>query len=393
MDKQTVLNMVEMVKSGITDSIPNIDGDINWEFIYQVAQMHNVVPLLYSAIVNSGKKLPPETEQKFFEKTCIAVSVCAKQRAELEKLFGLFEASHIDYMPLKGTVIRDIYPKQEFRMMGDADILIREGQYKKIKQILENEGFLFVKDTQNEHTWKKGALCLELHKYLISPYHTDYFEFFGDGWQFAIREDDASCRYIMKTEDFYAYLIVHFAKHYRRAGIGIRHITDIWVYIVKNPDMDMQYVTSQLSKIKLEVFHKNLLKTVDVWFKDGKPDEITDLITRKILSSGTFGTSASVSKSDALKEQKAQGKKIGRMKKLIYTIFPSFSMMRSMFPILEKIPVLLPILWIYRIAKRMFCNLDYVKKQLENIKSLTDENLSKYEQELKAVGLDFSFKE
>lgn len=36
-----------------------------------------------------------------------------------------FDAGGIDYMPLKGSILKDLYPRHEMRMMGDADILIR----------------------------------------------------------------------------------------------------------------------------------------------------------------------------------------------------------------------------------------------------------------------------
>ena len=35
----------------------------------------------------------------------------------------------IDYMPLKGACLKLIYPQPELRLMGDADILIKNGRF------------------------------------------------------------------------------------------------------------------------------------------------------------------------------------------------------------------------------------------------------------------------
>ena len=80
---------------------------------------------------------------------------------------------------IKKNVMKDIYPKQEMRSMGDADILIRAEQYDKIVPILKNNGFTFVKESSNELCWEKLPFYIELHRYLVSPSHKDYFKVYS----------------------------------------------------------------------------------------------------------------------------------------------------------------------------------------------------------------------
>ncbi len=393
MDDKTVLNIISLVKSGITGEKQKLTGEADWEYIYKVAMLHNAVPLLYYGIKNSDITMPPEVEQKFFVKVCQLISICESQEAELRDLYKLFEKNGIDYMPLKGAVIRRIYPKPELRMMSDADILIRKEQYRAIEPMLRGIGFSFAYESHNEYVWEKRFLYLELHRYLLSPDHSDYFRHFGDGWRLAKRTDKTSFCYSMSDEDFYIYLVLHFAKHYRSAGIGIRHITDLWLYAKKNPNMDMEYINSQLAKIQLDTFHQNLLRLINVWFENGKADKITELMTKRILYSGSFGTSDLANRSSALKEKKIKGTAPNRTKKLISTVFPSFEIMKGLFPALKKAPCLLPFMWIYRIVRIVMFKKERIKIVYKNVKGLTDENILKYGQELRLVGLDYRDKE
>ena len=42
----------------------------------------------------------------------------------------------------------------------------------------------------------------------------------------------------MSAEDEMIYIFTHYAKHYRAAGVGIKHILDLWVYKLYKPELD-----------------------------------------------------------------------------------------------------------------------------------------------------------
>ena len=54
------------------------------------------------------------------------------QQLELENVMAHFEKEGIDYVPLKGWIIKNLYPKPDMRSMCDVDILIRDEDKKKI---------------------------------------------------------------------------------------------------------------------------------------------------------------------------------------------------------------------------------------------------------------------
>ena len=80
-----------------------------------------------------------EAREKFGTlKAVIAVGMMKseKQLEAVNKIYAAFDKNGIDYLPLKGCNMKYLYPKPELRSMGDADILIREEQYKSIKDIV-----------------------------------------------------------------------------------------------------------------------------------------------------------------------------------------------------------------------------------------------------------------
>lgn len=60
-------------------------------------------------------------------------------------------------MPLKGIRTKQFYPYPEFRTMGDLDILYKEDQTKKLKQVMQDAGYKFGDITSSMTNMKKTA--------------------------------------------------------------------------------------------------------------------------------------------------------------------------------------------------------------------------------------------
>lgn len=393
MDKSFVLGVISLVRSALTGEKATLPDDFDFERAYRLAKSHHVIQLLYYGIINSDIKLEKALNRQYFAAACQNIVVVENQKFEFSMLADEFEKNGIDYMPLKGSVIRFIYPKPDMRSMGDTDILIRSEQYEKIVSILKKSGFTFVKENLNEICWDKNKLYFELHRYLVSPLHKDYFKFFGDGWQFAKRAEGSKHRYEMNNEDFFIFLFAHFAKHYRSSGIGIKHITDIWVYLREKPNMDINYVKQALEKLNLLNFYENIIRTVNAWFENKDFDEVTYFITEKIFASGAFGTRDSYVKSSALKTLKTGKAKNARIHNIFTAVFLPYANMCQLFPILKKAPILLPFMWIYRGLYTIIFKRKLFKRYCESIKSISNSELLQYEKELNFVGLDYYYEE
>ena len=67
--------------------------------------------------------------------------------------------------------------------------------------------------------------------------------------------------------------------------------------------------------------------------------------------------------------------------------------MRHRYPVLEKHPELLPILWPVRLVTAVLFRRDHLRQQKESLNHITADQILTYQQALNYVGLDFHFKE
>ena len=376
-----------LVKSALTGEKAEVSENFDWDNALDTAKNHQIIPMLYYGAQSSGIAPPTEIMQFLELATFKNISVSQNQLYALEQIYKAFDENGIDYMPLKGSVLKYIYPKPEMRPMGDADILIKNEQTEKINSVISSLGY--VKDESHkgdyDTVWdKKGVLHLELHWNIVSPINRAYYKYFQTGWQFACKADEKSRKYEMAPEDNLIYLFTHFANHYRYGGIGIRHLTDFYVFIMKNPNLDNIKIESALSEMGLLQFYKNVLNTADVWFNGKNSTEITDFITEKIFSGGSYGTQAAHALSSETRISGAKNKN-----RLIRRIFPSRNNMEHNFPIVKKYPVLIPLLWVFRWVRALLFRRKNIKAEYKNIKNISSSQIEKYSEELKYVGLGF----
>ena len=317
------------------------------------------------------------------------LAVSEKQNVEINKLMKAFEDNQIQYMPLKGVLLQELYPARDMRFMADFDVLINVNDYDKIEPILEDLGYEFDCESDHEYNFvKKPFIHVELHKHLIPSYDEDMYEHFGDGWELAHLSGESKYRYELTTEDNYLYIFTHFAKHYRDTGCGIRLLIDIWLYMKKYSDMDMDYIQNQLLALNLFEFHKNCERLIKAWFEDGEFDDITKHMTEFIVNSGTFGSRKNQISANTIRDYMDDDVSKAEKQKYIKLLFPDLKNMSITYPVLEKHSYLLPIFWLIRLVKAVLFKRKNIRYHRERTDIITDKNIEEYDNHMKAVGLD-----
>jgi len=366
MDNETMKVIISLIKSALYKEKTIIPPDFDWDkakFIIDIQEIHG---LMYYGMVYSGYEVPKWLEETFLKRVTFLTRLWQKG----EELQREFKKANIEFIPLKGIKLKDMYPDPYMRHMSDVDILIHECDYeKKVKPIMISLGYEEGTESDHELHWTKDGQMIELHKRIIPSYNKDFYRVIGDGWEW------------LKDDNEYAFIFTHFAKHYRDKGIGIGHLVDLEV--IRNSATD-----KGLDTLHLEVFYKNVLKTLDCWFRDEEYDEITKQITKTVFYSGEYGTSETSRKSQNLKKINAAGgsAKKARLKDFILIVFPTYSSMKSMYPFLKYVPILLPLMWIFRIIRSFFRG--NIIKIYKSNKSITHDK-SKYKEELAFVGLGY----
>ena len=382
--------IIDLVRASLTQERAAFGPDFDWDAAYGIGCRHDIIPMLYYGVAASGIQPPEEIRQKLRLMAIKCTVLDRNQRAEIEKIEQSFVARGIEYLPLKGGVMKPRYPRSEMRTMGDADILIREEQYADIRPIMDELGFTEILESDHELVWDKpGLLHLELHKRLIPSYNKDYYAYYGDGWKLARKT--GSTRYAMRPEDEYIYLFTHYAKHYRAGGVGIRQMADLFVFLRTYPQLDVQYIETELGKLSLDVFCRNTRATLSAWFEKGADTDMTDFITDKIFASGSFGTSEDHLMSGGARAAATEKPERVRWHKRIQLIFPSVKALSRKYPVLKRWKLLLPFIWVYRWVTVLLFRRGNIRRNFGRINTLTAENIRAYQAKLNHVGLNFNF--
>ena len=385
-------NIIEIIKSALKIE-SSIDTNIDWQKLMVYAKKHKIIPLFCHGFSNAGVKVPPEVDETLFSNTAFNMSVSNNQLFELERMKKAFLEEKIDFIVLKGAILKEYYPSPEMRPMGDIDMLIKIDQYDKISAIMKELGFKELPPSNYEFKWSKGQVLVELHKRLTAPTNRDFCRYYGDGWKLAIPVEDTT-EYTYSREDYFVYLFMHFTRHYRDAGIGLLHLIDIYLYLEKHNDMDEEYLLRELNELRLAEFFENVKRTVEACFKGGTTDEKTDIILKRIVASGSYGTKSSLIVAVGAKNtQNTKSKKNVRIALFWNRVFMPYKDMCVRHKILRKAPFLLPFFWIYRIFEVLFVNKETLKREIDNLKHSNPEEVYAFKNELKAIGLDYNFDE
>lgn len=131
--------LFDLIKSALTGEKVAISSEINLEKIIKIARLHQIAPIIFYGLKNSGLKTP--YDDILFEITGQHIIIEQQQLGIIEEIKTAFTKNNIDFAFLKGSRLKNIYPKSEMRVMGDIDVLIKPEQYSKIKNLLLQKNY------------------------------------------------------------------------------------------------------------------------------------------------------------------------------------------------------------------------------------------------------------
>lgn len=387
---ESILFMLALIKSAVTgEKYPAAGENINWELIINTAKHHNISNIVSYAVLNGGYSVPENVIKTLKKHMYTEIMLDEAQKKEAQQIFDAFEKKELDYMPVKGVLLKKMYPSTDMRRMSDIDILIKKERYPEYEIAMHELGYDFIRESKNEYVFHKSVVSVELHRYLITPGNDDMFSYYETGWQLAQKCGKDGFRYQLKNEDELVYLIAHFAKHYRNAGSGIKPVCDIWLYTKKHPELNMEYAYSQLAQMNLLEFAKNVLRLTKVWFENAEPDSLMISMSNYIFASGEYGITSNRAAAGSIRaDMSRKGTFSERAGIYLKLIFLDFKGMKIKYPILEKLPVLLPFCWVHRIFSTLLHKRNKITEHVGMVENKFGDNVDKFDKHIQAVGLD-----
>lgn len=344
MDKQVEKTFFKLLCSAITDTVVEIDDNLalNDDFIKalcSLAKKHDLIHIISYALINNGYV---DKNSKFYKpllnEQFSALSRSEKNSFALNELCDIFEKEKVSYIPLKGAVIKEFYPKPWFRTSCDIDVLVKKESVETVAKILE-EGYNYTVDG-NATTHDYGFITpngtrLELH---FSLGQEEKFpladEILQKAWEYSIKDDAQEYKRQLSYDFLAFYHIVHMAKHFLNGGCGIKPFIDLY-FIRKNKLFDEQKLVKFLDEGKLLRFYQGAVKLIGVWFNGENPDKTTLNMSSYILKGGVYGDVDNYATVNASKGQ-------GKVKTFFSLMFLPRKNLELLYPNLKKHPILLP---------------------------------------------------
>ena len=322
---------------------------ISLQELYAFAKLHNVEALIYHGLCQTNVDVSDPVWRQWENRAAMLLAQGVVQLSDRDLLFSALTEAGIDLLPIKGCWLKELYPSMEWRQMADLDMLIPAEKAAEAKRIMlslgyQTEGF---ENMPNHAAYLKPPYTeVELHTALL----VDGRGYYDRVWQQVHPVEGIPGVYRFSPEDEYIYYLLHLSKHLEDAGTGIRSVLDSLVYRNAYPDMDRTYLRRELEKWDLWERTLEIEALCDCWFRTGKeiPEEL-EALSRHILSAGAFGTVEirSEKRLEKLREKYNNPIIRGIVYWIIRTCRPIEEMVQC-YPVLKKVPVLLPLFWIHR---------------------------------------------
>ena len=324
-------------------------SDVALKQLYQLSKAHDLAHLVGTAL-EDNHLLSKENEiyKLFNHQIALAVYRYEQLNYELTQICKVLEEAKIPFIPLKGSVIRQYYPKPWMRTSCDVDVLVQESDLDKASRELV-EKLSYKQNGKGSHDIgfnTPTGMHIELHYDLIEEHVNDKSERpLKVVWETAYKKPD-SVHYHMADEMFYYYHVAHMAKHFVIGGCGIRPFIDLWVLNHRIPYDETKRV-KLLEEGGLLAFERTAVKLSEVWLSDAEHNAITNSMERYVLSGGVYGN---IENRVAVQ----QSKKGGKFKYIMSRIFLPYSVLKFHYPVLQKHKWLLPFMEVRRWFKLLF---------------------------------------
>lgn len=310
------------------------------ERLYEAAEKHMISAAVGMALEKAGV-----SDVQFVKAAALAQRKAALLDADRAAIQEKLEEAGIWYMPLKGAVLKELYPRYGMREMADVDILIDATRAEDVRQIMEGLGF--VTDSfgcfHDDAYTKLPVSHFEMHRTLFSEAaESELHAYYANVRERLIPEEGSKYGFRFTDEDFYLYLIAHEYKHYTGGGTGMRSLLDTYVFL-RAKRLDTDYIARESEKLGISDFER---KNRELAFRLFDGEELTPEERERLdymIDSGTFGT--------AENDVGAQIAEKGRWAYFLSWLHPSREIMIESFPVLRKKPALTPVFRIWRLIR------------------------------------------
>ena len=381
-------DMLYLITCALHNQTPDKDKVCGMDLaaLYRYARRHTLAAITYDALELLGSSIGDGPRALAKDDTVVSVLTKWKETrdkalrknlmldAARKKLFQYMDAEHIWYMPLKGAILKDLYPRQEMRQMADNDILFDATYEAAVKDYFVREGYEVISYAKGNHDVyeKEPVYNFEMHTSLFGEAHNEVWAEYYKDIQSKLKKSDHHFQYSFTDEDFYIYFIVHAFKHFDGCGTGIRYFVDSYVY-QNAKNLNRSYIERELDKLGVLAFEKTFRSVSMKIF--GKGEAVSRLSEEEYsmlcdsMFAGTYGNLQSGVEKKLHKMQGNEDKITNRTKMKYYMsrLFPPMSFIKAYHPLVYRIKIIIPLFIVFRMVRGVLINGEKLMKEAKMV--------------------------
>lgn len=352
---------------------------IDWERMYRFADYHRMANMVYLGILGNGQKVPERWQESFFERYIQGLNFNETSEIAEREVLTLIDMHDLPCIILESSRIRNLYQIQETAYNNPLRILLDSESYTLVKGYLVDQGYEtdWFYSGYGERMRHANGFCLEIYHKL--PFLTSLYQ----------KNMDALLKYAyiktpykhvrgLSLESQYVFYMAQCVYHYVSDELRIRELMDLYHYHKSwKEQMNLEYIRKALIGFKIDELAEKLLVLSYMWFGSVKEldseirlesMDVFDVLENRILSRSPTGKESDLQalalekliqkevdkerRKERREEKNKQWKeKIENFEKKARWLFPEYRYMCTVYPILERIPILLPIFWLGRLLR------------------------------------------
>ena len=349
---------------------------IDWERMYRIADYHKVANIVYLAILGYSESVPERWRERFFGRYQESLQFGENYKESIQEVLAWLDARNISCTVLTSEIVREFYRIPEAADTSPLRIYLDEESYTLARGYLIDLGYEVeaTYEGTGERFSEISAIPVEL--YYAFPFRaTRYIKEMRRLVESACEREGYKRIHALSVESEFVYRMASAAYRYVTDEVTMREIIELQVFHKTFRDrIRMDAVQKRLKDFEIDGLAEKLLRISYMWFGDrkdtyydGLPEDMSvyDILEERLLTRGIINHETD---SQALKLEKSVRKELEKEKKgerirqlkakmkerfesamrVLRWIFPDYHYMASIYPILEKLPVLLPVFWVSR---------------------------------------------
>ncbi len=370
-------SLVEMVASVIRQDDGHVPfSRLDWERMYRLADYHKVANIVYLGLLGHRETVPDKWRDRFFQRYQESLAFGEGCEEALKEVLTWLDMREISCTVLVSESIRGLYKLPETADNSPVQIFLDEDKYYLAKGYLIDLGFETDKTFKGFGERMKRVNSITIILYHKLPFKTSKYE------KYMVRIlESAQIRepyeniWMLPVESELTYRIAGAAYRYVTDDLTLREMLELFLYHREwRNEIEEDALQKRLEEFRIDGLAEKLLEIAYMWYGD-KSDpyllkrhedmSVYDSLEERILTRGIMVKEndeqamklQSLIEKELERERRAEGhslkkerreKFFAEQKKKFKWIFPDYHYMSSIYPIVGKIPILLPLYWLIR---------------------------------------------